>query len=62
MVLEVLIPGIFILATMDTCIGYASIGGICTLGYCAKSILIRNNEPKILVGLGIILAGLRVNN
>ena len=48
--------------TMGTWIGYADIESACTGGIYITNVFVRSVEPRILVGLGVILIRLRVNN
>ncbi len=60
------------IGAMDTCIGstyaigtwtrYTGVGGTCTGGICARSTFVGGVEPRALAGLGVTLAGPRVND
>ncbi len=48
--------------TIDTRIRYAGVGGTCTGGICTRSALVKGVKPRVLVGLGVTLADLKVND
>ncbi len=47
---------------LDTWIRYAGVGGAYTRGICAKSASVGGVEPRVLAGLGVTLAGPKVND
>ncbi len=47
---------------MGTWIGYTGVASACTGGICAKSASVGGVEPRALVGLGVTLVGLGLNN
>ncbi len=47
---------------VGTLIGCIGIGDACTGDICAKTTSVGSVEPRVLAGLGVILANLWVNN